>query len=46
MYSTLDNFTGENKDIIEIVSSDTALRKLKNTGNNNLKVCLPLELFP
>ena len=45
MYSTLDNFTGENKDIIEIVSSDTALRKLKNTGNNNLKVCLPLELY-
>ncbi len=44
MYSTLDNFTGENKDIIEIVSSDIALRLLKNTGNNNLKVCLPLEL--
>lgn len=44
MYSTLDNFTGDNKDIIEIVSSDTALRLLKNTGNNNLKVCLPLEL--
>ena len=45
MYSTLDNFTGDNKDIIEIVSSDTTLRKLKNTGNNNLKVCLPLELY-
>lgn len=40
----LDNFNGVNNDIIEIVSSDSALGLLKQSGNKNIKVCLPLSL--
>lgn len=39
-----EEIVGNNKDIIEIVSSDIALELLNNSGNNNLKICLPLEL--
>lgn len=38
------NFEGDNKKIVEIVSNVSAYRLLKKTGNNNLKVSLPLEL--
>ena len=38
------NFDGTNNDIIEIVSSDSALGLLKRSGNENIKVCLPLSL--
>ena len=38
------NFDGTNDNIIEIVSSDSALGLLKRSGNENIKVCLPLSL--
>ncbi len=38
------NFVGINNDIIEIVSSDSAFGLLKRSGNENIKVCLPLSL--
>ena len=38
------NFDGVNDNIIEIVSSDSALGLLKRSGNENIKVCLPLSL--
>ena len=38
------NFDGINNDIIEIVSSDSALGLLKKCDNENIKVCLPLTL--
>jgi len=38
------NFDGNNNDIIEIVSSDSKLGLLKRSGNENIKVCLPLSL--
>ena len=38
------NFDGTNDNIIEIVSSDSALGLLKRSGNENIKVCLPLLL--
>lgn len=38
------NFDGNNNDIIEIVSSDSELGLLKQSGNKNIKVCLPLSL--
>ncbi len=38
------NFDGINNDIIEIVSSDSALGLLKKCNNENIKVCLPLTL--
>ncbi len=40
----MKNFVGDNKDIIEIVSSDSAMGALKNAGINNIRVCLPLIL--
>lgn len=39
-----ENFDGINYSIIEIVSWDTALGLLKRSGNENIKVCLPLAL--
>ena len=38
------NFDGNNKNVIEIVASPIALGLLKRSGNNNIKVCLPLML--
>ncbi len=38
------NFDGTNNDIIEIISSDSALGLLKRSGNENIKICLPLSL--
>ena len=38
------NFDGINNDIIEIVSSDSELGLLRRSGNENIKVCLPLSL--
>ena len=38
------NFDGTNNDIIEIVSSFSALGLLKRSGNENIKICLPLSL--
>ena len=38
------NFDGRNTNIIEIVSSDSTLGLLKRSGNQNIKVCLPLAL--
>lgn len=40
----IKNFDGKNKSIIEVVSSDSALGLLRKSGNENLKVFLPLEL--
>lgn len=40
----MKNFVGDNKDIIEIVSSDSAMGALKNVGLKNIRVCLPLLL--
>lgn len=39
-----NNFDGVNNEIIEILSSDSELGLLKRSGNNNIKVCLPLSL--
>lgn len=40
-----ENFDDTNSDIIEIVSSESALKLLKRSGNKNIKVCLPLSLY-
>lgn len=40
----LSEFDGSNENIIEIVSNDSAMGCLKKSGNNNIKVCLPLLL--
>lgn len=42
--SKLENFEGENKKILEIVSDISCYKLLKRSGNNNLKVFLPLNL--
>ena len=39
-----ENFVGTNENIIEIVSSYSELELLKRSGNENIKVCLPLSL--
>ena len=39
-----ENFVGTNENIIEIVSSYSGLELLKRSGNENIKVCLPLSL--
>lgn len=44
MFFEYKNFDGINNNIIEIVSSDSALGLLKRSGNENIKVCLPLAL--
>ena len=33
------NFVGEDKDIIEIVSSNSAMGALKNFGMKNIRLC-------
>ena len=38
------NFDGKKNDVIEIVSKDSSLGLLKSSGNENIKVCLPLSL--
>lgn len=40
----MKNFVGEDSDIIEIVSSDSAMGALKNAGIKSIRVCLPLLL--
>lgn len=40
----MKNFVGEDTDIIEIVSSDSAMGALKNAGIKSIRVCLPLLL--
>lgn len=44
MMFEMRNFVGENTDIIEIVSSDSAMGALKRAGIKNIRVCLPLLL--
>ena len=44
MFYESKNFEGENKDIIEIVPSKSAFGLLRECGNKNIKVCLPLSL--
>ena len=39
-----DNFDGTNNSVIEIVSSYSELNLLKRSGNENIKVALPLSL--
>ena len=40
----IKNFEGTNKNIIEIVSTKSALQLLKKSGNENIKISLPLSL--
>lgn len=40
----INNFEGENETVLEIVSDISCYGLLKRSGNNNLKVCLPLNL--
>ncbi|MBR1413052.1 MAG: DUF1835 domain-containing protein [Bacilli bacterium] len=43
-YFNLKNFVGINTEAIEILPTEAGLRPLENSGNNNLKVVLPLFL--
>ncbi len=38
------NIKNQNNNIIEILSSNSALKLLENSGNKNTKICLPLSL--
>lgn len=44
MFYEYKNFDGINNSVIEITSSDSAFGLLKRSGNENIKVCLPLDL--